>query len=168
MKDSYSLDVDEAGLDAQYRAHYDAYFKIFARCGLPVIAVGADVGIMGGTGAHEYMYLSPLGEDTLVLCDSCGYSQNRQVATSKKSAALPEQPRQPRRVETPHAATIDELADLLEVPTARTAKVVFLAAEQHDGPAKRSCAPSWRSYAVTATSTRPSSPACWEDPSCDQ
>ncbi|MGA2803967.1 MAG: proline--tRNA ligase [Acidimicrobiales bacterium] len=129
MKDSYSLDLDEVGLDTQYRAHYEAYFKIFARCGLPVVAVGADVGMMGGTGAHEYMYLSPLGEDTLVLCDSCGYAQNRQVATSRKPAAEPEELREARRVETPHATTIDELAELLKVPKARTAKMVFLAAE---------------------------------------
>ncbi len=132
MKDAYSLDADDAGLDVQYRAHYDAYFKIFARCGLPVIAVGGDVGIMGGTAAHEYMYLTALGEDTLVMCDSCGYSQNRQVATSNKAAAAPEELREARRVETPHATTIEELAALLEVPAARTAKIVFLAAEQHD------------------------------------
>jgi prolyl-tRNA synthetase len=132
MKDSYSLDLDEAGLDTQYRAHYAAYFKIFSRCGLPVIAVGGDVGIMGGSGAHEYMYLSPLGEDTLVLCDACGYAQNRQVATSRKVLAEPEGLREVRRVETPHAATIDELAAMLDVATARTAKVVFLAAERRD------------------------------------
>ena len=129
MKDSYSLDLDEAGLDTQYRAHYEAYFKIFTRCGLPVVAVGADVGIMGGSGAHEFMYLTPLGEDTLVLCDSCGYAQNRQVATSRKAAAEPEELREVRRVETPHATTIEELAALLEVERARTAKIVFLAAE---------------------------------------
>jgi prolyl-tRNA synthetase len=129
MKDSYSLDLDELGLDTQYRAHYEAYFKIFARCGLPVVAVGADVGIMGGTGAHEYMYLSPLGEDTLVLCDSCGYAQNRQVATSRKPAVEPEELREARRVETPQTTTIDELAQLLQVPKARTSKIVFLAAE---------------------------------------
>ena len=129
MKDSYSLDLDEAGLDTQYRAHYEAYFKIFTRCGLPVVAVGADVGIMGGSGAHEFMYLTPLGEDTLVLCDSCGYAQNRQVATSRKAAAEPEELREVCRVETPHATTIEELAALLEVERARTAKIVFLAAE---------------------------------------
>jgi len=129
MKDSYSLDLDEAGLDVQYRAHYAAYFKIFARCGLPVVSVGADVGVMGGSGAHEFMYLTPLGEDTLVLCDSCGYAQNRQVATSRKAATAPEELRKTHRVETPHATTIDELAAMLEVPRARTAKVVFLAAE---------------------------------------
>ena len=129
MKDSYSLDLDQAGLDAQYRAHYEAYFKIFSRCGLPVVAVGADVGIMGGSGAHEFMYLTPLGEDTLVLCESCGYAQNRQVATSHKAVAEPEELREARRVETPHTTTIEELAELLEVPRARTAKIVFLAAE---------------------------------------
>ena len=136
MKDSYSLDLDEAGLDTQYRAHYDAYFKIFTRCGLPVVAVGADVGIMGGSGAHEFMYLTPLGEDTLVLCDSCGYAQNRQVATSRKAAAEPEELREVRRVETPHATTIEELAALLEVERARTAKIVFLAAEHRSEDGK--------------------------------
>jgi prolyl-tRNA synthetase len=130
MKDSYSLDLDEAGLDTQYMAHYEAYFRIFARCGLPVIAVGADVGMMGGSAAHEFMYLSPLGEDTLVLCDACGYAQNRQVATSRKAQAAPEEPREARRVETPHATTIEELAAMLGVEKARTAKMVFLAAEQ--------------------------------------
>jgi len=136
MKDAYSLDLDAAGLDVQYRAQYDAYFKIFARCGLPVIAVGGDVGIMGGSAAHEYMYLTALGEDTLVLCDACGYAQNRQVATSKKLEAEPEELREPRRVETPHATTIAELAAMLEVSAARTAKIVFLAAEQQDQAGK--------------------------------
>lgn len=84
MLDSYSLDADEAGLDAQYRAHFDAYFRIFAYCGLPVLAVEADVGMMGGTLAHEFMYLTPIGEDTLLLCDDCGYRANRQVATFRK------------------------------------------------------------------------------------
>ena len=136
MKDSYSLDLDEAGLDAQYRAHYEAYFKIFARCGLPVIAVGGDVGIMGGSGAHEFMYLTPLGEDTLVLCDSCGYAQNRQVATSRKAAVESEELREVRRVETPHATTIEELAAMVGVPKARTAKIVFLAAEHRGNDGK--------------------------------
>src|SRR5690606_4315181 len=60
------------------------YFRIFARCGLPVLAVEADVGMMGGTLAHEFMYLTPIGEDTLLLCDGCGYRANRQVATFRK------------------------------------------------------------------------------------
>jgi prolyl-tRNA synthetase len=130
MKDSYTLDLDEAGLDTQYRAHHAAYLKIFARCDLPVIAVGGDVGIMGGSDAHEFMYLSPLGEDTLVLCDRCGYSENRQVATSRKAAAEPEGLLAIERVATPDAKTIEELAAMLGVARARTAKIVFLVAER--------------------------------------
>ncbi len=87
MKDSYSLDIDEAGLDKQYRAHYQAYFNIFHRCGLPVVAVLSDVGMMGGSMAHEYMYLTPIGEDTLLLCDKCGYMANRQIALFQKPEA---------------------------------------------------------------------------------
>ena len=67
MKDSYTLDRDEAGLDRQYRLHYQAYFNIFNRCALPTIAVESDVGMMGGTKAHEFMYLTPIGEDRLLL-----------------------------------------------------------------------------------------------------
>lgn len=87
MLDSYSLAADETGLDEQYRAHLAAYFRIFARCGLPVLAVEGDVGMMGGTLAHEFMYLTPIGEDTLLLCDGCGYQANRQVATFRKPEA---------------------------------------------------------------------------------
>src|SRR5215207_4639181 len=79
MLDSYSLDADDAGLDRQYRAHYQAYFNIFNRCALPAVAVGSDVGMMGGSLAHEYMYLTPIGEDTLLICDNCGYAANRQI-----------------------------------------------------------------------------------------
>ena len=69
MKDSYSLDTDWEGLDRQYRNHYQAYFNIFHRCGIPVLAVKSDTGMMGGKLAHEYMYITPYGEDTLLLCD---------------------------------------------------------------------------------------------------
>ena len=130
MKDAYSLDTDEAGLDAQYRAQYQAYFNIFNRCALPVIAVGSDVGMMGGSLAHEFMYLTPIGEDTLVLCDNCGYSANRQVAavvkpTPPRETALPLE-----RVATPGTATIDSLAAFLQVPASKTAKAMFMAAER--------------------------------------
>ena len=69
MKDAYSCDLDDAGLDVSYRKQYAAYERIFERLGLEAIAVGADVGIMGGSKAHEFMVLSEYGEDTLVLCD---------------------------------------------------------------------------------------------------
>ncbi len=128
MKDSYSLDRDWEGLDRQYRAHYQAYFRIFGRCGLPVIAVESDVGMMGGNMAHEYMYLTPVGEDTLLLCDSCGYSANRQIAEFQKPEPLAEAPAELKKVATPAAKTIADLTDFLEISSKRTAKVVFIMA----------------------------------------
>ncbi len=126
MKDSYSLDRNAEGLARQYRAHYAAYFRIFGRCGVPSIAVGSDTGMMGGKQAHEFMYLSPIGEDTLVLCSGCGYAANRQVARFRKSAAAAEDPAPVERVATPGASTIRELAEFLDVPPSRTAKMVFM------------------------------------------
>lgn len=126
MKDSYSLDASQEGLEAQYRAHYQAYFDIFRRCGLPVRAVRSDVGMMGGSAAHEFMYLNEVGENTLALCDACGYAANTEVARFAKAEAAAEEPAPLERVATPGAATIAELAAFLDVPARRTAKAVFL------------------------------------------
>ena len=128
MKDAYSLDRNEAGLDRQYNTLYEAYFRIFARCGLPTKAVGADVGIMGGSMAHEFMYLAPVGEDTIIICDNCGYTANRQVARFRKPIAEAEEQRPIEKVSTPGANTIESLAHALEIPESRTAKAVFLVA----------------------------------------
>ncbi len=128
MKDSYSLDADWDGLDRQYRAHYQAYFNIFHRTDLPVIAVKADVGLMGGKLAQEFMYLTPYGEDTLLLCDHCGYSSNRQIARFRKSIPPAEAALPLEKVATPDCKTIQELAEFLGIPTSRTAKAVFLVA----------------------------------------
>jgi prolyl-tRNA synthetase len=127
MKDAYSLDRDEAGLDDQYDRLHLAYEAIFARCGLPTISVAADVGVMGGSGAHEFIYLSPLGEDTIVQCVSCGYAQNRQVARAARPPIPAEDPLPLERIATPGSTTIDELCAQLGVPAARTAKAVFMA-----------------------------------------
>ncbi len=126
MKDSYSLDVDEAGLDKQYQAHYQAYYNVFNRCGLPVVAVLSDVGMMGGTMAHEYMYLSPIGEDTLLICDTCGYMANRQIAEFRKPEPQNEPMNMLEEVETPDVKTIEGLAKFLGVKKSGTAKAVFL------------------------------------------
>ena len=128
MKDAYSLDKDEKGLDLQYRTLHRAYYRIFGRCGLPTVAVGADVGIMGGSLAHEFMYLSPVGEDTILVCDGCGYTANRQVARFRKPAADPEEQRPTEKVATPGTDTIEDLTRLLGIPRSRTAKAVFLVA----------------------------------------
>ncbi|HEX6708977.1 MAG TPA: proline--tRNA ligase [Rubrobacter sp.] len=125
MKDAYSLDRDEAGLDRQYRALYEAYFRIFDRCGLPTMAVGADVGIMGGSMSHEFMYLTSLGEDTILICDRCGYTANRQVAGFRKPIPEAEEQRQIEKVATPGADTIESLALSLGIPESRTAKAIF-------------------------------------------
>jgi prolyl-tRNA synthetase len=128
MKDSYSLDADWDGLDKQYRAHYQAYFNIFRRCGLDVIAVKSDSGMMGGKLAHEFMYLTPIGEDTLLLCDSCGYTANRQVAHFLKTPAAPEELKLIERVRTPECKSIEDLANFLGVAKSKTAKAVFFMA----------------------------------------
>jgi prolyl-tRNA synthetase len=135
MLDSYSLDADWPGLDQQYRAHYQAYFNIFNRCGLPAIAVSADVGMMGGKLSHEYMYLTPIGEDTLLLCDQCGYTANRQVATFRKPAAAPEPMKPVQKVSTPGVKTIDDLTAFLHISAAQTAKAVFMVASVMQGDA---------------------------------
>jgi prolyl-tRNA synthetase len=129
MKDSYSLDADNAGLEASYRAHYAAYLSIFARCGLPVIAVGADTGMMGGSGAHEMMYLTSIGEDSIARCASCGYAANRQVARFRRAAAPAEEARPVERIATPGCTTIQDLAALLGVAESKTAKAVFMMAD---------------------------------------
>jgi len=128
MKDSYSCDRDQAGLDRSYQLHYEAYERIFARLGLEAIVVGADVGIMGGSGAHEFMVLNEFGEDTLVLCDACGYAENQQIAVVRKPDAPAEDPLPMADVETPDATTIDALATFLGVPASRTAKATFFVA----------------------------------------
>ncbi len=137
MKDSYTLDADMEGLDAQYRAHYQAYFNIFHRCGLPVIAVASDVGMMGGSMAHEYMYLTPVGEDTIMICDSCGYASNRQIAVFRKPPTKQEDLLPVEKVATPDAKTIEDLADFLEIPQSKTAKAVFFTAKLTDGDESR-------------------------------
>jgi prolyl-tRNA synthetase len=128
MKDSYTLDRDWEGLDNQYRMHYQAYFDIFNRCSVPSIAVKSDVGMMGGRMAHEYMYLTPIGEDSLVLCDNCGFSSNRQVASFIKKAPAAEELAPLEEVHTPDCKTIADLAAFLDIPESKTAKAVFLVA----------------------------------------
>jgi len=130
MKDAYSFDLDFAGLDAFYPRIYQSYFNIFHRCALAVIAVKSDTGMMGGTMAHEFMAITPIGEDTLLLCDGCGYSANRQIATFRKAPAGAQLAELPvERVHTPGVTTIAALAQFLNIPETATAKAVFVVAE---------------------------------------
>ena len=125
MKDSYSCDLDDAGLDVSYQKHFEAYERIFERLGLDTIAVRSDVGIMGGTAAHEFMVLNDFGEDTLVLCDNGDFADNQQIAVVGKPEPEAEDLLPMEDVETPGATTIDALATFLSIPKSKTAKAAF-------------------------------------------
>ncbi len=123
MKDSYTLDATWEGLDAGYDAHALAYRNIFSRCGLKFFVVGASSGAMGGTGSQEFMVESESGEDTVVLCNKCGYAANLEVATSTMPMAGVDGESKPMAdIHTPNVHTIDELADFLKIDRTRLAK----------------------------------------------
>ena len=117
MKDSYTFDRDPEGLDRSYDLHIRAYDRIFDRCGLEWYRVEADVGMMGGLGAHEYMAPCAAGENEVALSDA-GYAANVEVASAapRPVDGLPEALEQPEAVETPGATTVEEVSGLLGVP----------------------------------------------------
>ena len=129
MKDSYSFDRDAEGLQRVYDAHHAAYMRIYERCGLEdVVSVQSDTGMMGGRLAHEFMYPTPIGEDTLVRCRSCGRAANQQVARFRRVREENGEPAELERVATPGMATIEALAGFLGVSATQTAKAVFFTA----------------------------------------
>jgi len=131
MKDSYTLDLDEAGLAKAYDAHKEAYCRIFDRCGLRYHVVESDPGMMGGSGSHEFMAPSAAGEDEVALCGRCGYAANVELARG-----IPAPPKFPpwtlEEVATPNARTIAEVAALLGIEPALTIKSLLYVAK--DGP----------------------------------
>ena len=111
MKDSYSFDIDEAGLDRSFEAHRAAYERIFARLAIPAIAVEASNGTMGGNDSIEFMCPSDAGEDVVATCPNCDYAANLEKATSQLTAIVDEPgPDQPVRLDTPGVRTIEDLA----------------------------------------------------------
>jgi prolyl-tRNA synthetase len=114
MKDSYSFDKDDEGLDKSYQLHLEAYKKIYSRCGIKFYVVQSDTGMMGGSMAHEYMAPSPAGEDEVALCDACGYAANVELALS-----VPKTPNfsdgKYEEVATPEKRTIDEVTRFLKL-----------------------------------------------------
>jgi prolyl-tRNA synthetase len=128
MLDSYSLDANQQGLEIQYQAHQQAYLNIYSRCRLPVAAVQSDAGMLGGLKAHEFVYLTSNGEDTLLFCDNCGHSANRDVAHFKKPHPAEEILLPLKKIPTPHTTSIESLAELLHISSSKTAKAVFLMA----------------------------------------
>jgi prolyl-tRNA synthetase len=122
MKDSYTFDRDEQGLDASYQLHVAAYDRIFDRCGLAWYRVEADVGMMGGLGAHEYMAPCAAGENEVAL-SGAGYAANVEIATGVPPVPdFPSAPERPEPVETPNARTIEEVSGLLGIEAATLIK----------------------------------------------
>jgi prolyl-tRNA synthetase len=129
MKDLYSFDVDEAGLDISYQKMLQAYRNIFERCGLPVMLVEADSGAIGGKDSREFMVIAESGEDEIIYCPGCNYAANAEKAVSVKGSIDNGRPLPVAEVATPGMGTIEEVAGFLEVPQSHTLKAVFYIAD---------------------------------------
>jgi len=135
MKDSYSFDIDPAGLDVSYLKHYDAYCRIFDRCGLKYVVVEAHSGAMGGSQSHEFMVRTTAGEDLVVSCENCDYAANMEKATSKLRPVedLPAEGNgKPVEVHTPGQKTIEEVARYLGVSPKNKIKTLAYMADETD------------------------------------
>ncbi|PLX70251.1 MAG: proline--tRNA ligase [Denitrovibrio sp.] len=127
MKDAYSFDVDDAGANESYKKMYDAYCKIFERCGLRYKVVEADSGAIGGSYSHEFMVLADTGEDFVISCDSCDYSANVEKAPLKNEyKPFAGEMKPAEDIETPGAKTVAEVAEFLKVPDAAIIKTMVL------------------------------------------
>ena len=132
MKDSYSFDMDAEGLDVSYKKHYDAYRRIFARCGLDVIPVEAHSGAMGGSQSMEFMVASDAGEDLVVNCPACFYAANLEKAVSGPTAPGVEDPETdagPEEFHTPGRKTIAEVAEFTHLPPSSQMKSLVMVAD---------------------------------------
>jgi len=130
MKDAYSFDVDEKGADASYEKMYQAYRRIFDRCGLKFRAVEADTGSIGGNWSHEFMVLADSGEDAIVSCNACDYAANVEKAESRLIASAEHcEPRPLEKVHTPAKKSIQEVSDFLQIPAAATVKMLVVMAD---------------------------------------
>jgi len=135
MKDSYSFDINAAGLDVSYQKHYDAYCRIFDRCGLKYVVVEAHSGAMGGSQSHEFMVRTPAGEDQIVSCEKCDYAANMEKATSKLAPAedlTATGNGKPLEVHTPGQKTIEDVARFLGVSPKNKIKTLALMFEEKD------------------------------------
>jgi len=125
MKDLYSLDADEAGLDESYQKMCRAYKNIYARLSLPALMVEADSGAIGGKDSHEFMILTEDGEDEVIHCSKCGYAANAEKAQFMKTRTNAESLLPLEEIATPATKTIQEVAGFVGVPSSQTLKAVF-------------------------------------------
>lgn len=155
MKDAYSFDADKAGLDASYQKMYDAYCRIFERCGLPYVPVEADSGAIGGDVSHEFMVLTEAGEDTVALSENGDYAANTERATAyfkgtegsrdqgTKGGSL-------REVHTPGAGRVDDVCRVLETTPAQMIKTLIYTATVGGAPAGAKAAAPAKTVRVVA------------------
>ncbi|MDP3804551.1 MAG: proline--tRNA ligase [Candidatus Omnitrophota bacterium] len=131
MKDAYSFDCDVECMEKSYKKMYDAYCRIFERCGLPYIAVEADPGMMGGSVSHEFMVPSEAGEDRIVVCGKCKYAASVQVAKcpAPKIKSVKEKKLPIAEVETPGITTIESVSTLLRAEPDRLVKTLIYKAD---------------------------------------
>ena len=141
MKDSYSFDMDAAGLDVSYQKHHDVYCRIFDRCGLRYVVVHADSGAMGGSGSQEFMVYTDAGEDLVVSCPSCGYAANLEKATSRLEPVeelTPTADGKPELVHTPGKGAIADVSEFLKVSPKQDIKAVaYMATVRETDSAKK-------------------------------
>jgi prolyl-tRNA synthetase len=140
MKDAYSFDIDEAGLDASYAKHEAVYRRIFTRCGLEFLVVEADSGAMGGTGWQEFMVSTEAGEDLIASCPLCSYAANVEKATSRLDPVtdlVPSGDGLPELVHTPSQKTIDEVGAFLGVERVHQMKTMAYIVEHSDSDEKQ-------------------------------
>ena len=130
MKDAYSFDRDEDGLDESFRKHSAAYKRIFERCGIETVEVAAESGIMGGSGSQDFLAPAGSGENTLVVCENGDYAADLEIASGVPSAPdFPEELPAPQEVETPGQRTIESVSELLGVDPRATAKAMPVVAD---------------------------------------
>ncbi len=124
MKDAYSFDVNKEECDKAYKKMYTAYNNIFNRFDIDYRVVTADTGAMGGELSEEYQAISDIGEDTLVLCDTCDYASNIEIAKTIPHESKKEQEKDMELIETPNAKTIDDIVNLLNIDVSKTVKTL--------------------------------------------
>jgi len=131
MKDAYSFDVGWDEADISYKAMYDAYVRIFHRCGLRTKVVEADTGAMGGKSSHEFMVLADAGEDGLVECEKCSYAANLEQAEGRviKALVFGDEQAMPEKVETPDKKTIDQVSSFLKSKPSQFIKTLIYVAD---------------------------------------
>ncbi|MFN3567360.1 MAG: proline--tRNA ligase [Caldimicrobium sp.] len=133
MKDAYSFDADEKGLEKSYQLMYETYCRIFESCGLKFRAVVAHTGAIGGEASHEFMVLAETGEDTIALCEKCGYSSNLELTPAISEECYPPEKAKPlEKVYTPGVKTAQDVANYLGLPLKKITKTLIFIVEEKE------------------------------------